>query len=214
MNKYSNLCLILLAAWSTHVAAAEPIIAPVSEELWSLSQKAVFSALDSDDEDDKSPINMLATIAHDPTLLYVFLPLATKLGSVTKISPRDLEILALRTSFRAQSEYEWEHHYSSGLKAGISEQDMNALLDEDPRGELSESDLLLIRTADELVMGTKVSPETMIDLMNNYSTAEVVEIIFIVNQYNGLSKFAKSLGIQLESGYKKGRFQEYKSHHR
>jgi 4-carboxymuconolactone decarboxylase len=206
MKKSLNICLVLFAAWSSQLLAAEPVIAPLNEEARSLLQKAVFSSLGSVDEDDKSPINMLATIAHDPALLYVFLPMATKLGSATEIGQRDLEILALRTSFRAESEYEWEHHYSYGLQAGISEQDMTALLTESPQGQLSEKDLLLVRTADELVMGTKVSPETMADLMKNYSTAEVVEIIFIVNQYNGLSKFANSLGIQLEPGYKKGRF--------
>ena len=181
---------------------AKAVIEPLQEAQWSPEQKELFDFLASIDDAGKGPKNMLSTIAHHSDLLDVFIPMATKLGASTKISLRDLELLALRTSWRAKSDYEWEHHYSAGLKAGLSEPEMAALMTETPTADFSQREVLLIRTADELVAGTQVSAITMTQLLSEYSKAEVIEIIFVVNQYNSLSKFANSLGMQLESGYK------------
>ncbi|MBT4521097.1 MAG: carboxymuconolactone decarboxylase family protein [Halieaceae bacterium] len=201
MQKLLSLLLFSLLVMPGVVQSAEPMIAPLNEELWTLEHKAIFYALNYVDEDDKAPINIISTIAHDSALLRVFLPMATKLGSTTKIDARELELLALRTAWRAKSVYEWEHHYSSGLKAGLSQSEMALLRTEKPDAGFGIRDLLLIQTADELVAGTQLGADTMTRLMKEYTEAEVIEIIFIVNQYNGLSKFANSVGVQLEPGY-------------
>jgi hypothetical protein len=87
----------------------------LGERLWTLEHKAVLSFLFLVDSEGKRPINLLSTLAHHPSLLDVFLLMATRLG---------LEILALRTAWRAKSVYEREHHYSYGLKAGLTKTDM------------------------------------------------------------------------------------------
>lgn len=204
MKKLRSLLLILsIFFMSGTMQAAGPMITPLSEDQWTWKQKAIFYFLKFIDEDDKAPINILATIAHHPDLLDVFLPMATQLGSTTTIDKRELELLALRTAWQAKSEYEWEHHFSYGLEAGLSQSEMTSLRTEVLDAGFSERDLLLVAVADELVANTQLSSATMANLLKNYSNAEVIEIIFIVNQYNGLSKFANSVGVQLESGYRK-----------
>lgn len=183
--------------------AAEPIIPPLEEEQWSPEQKQVFSYLNQVDEDGKAPLNMLSTIAHHPEIFEVFIPMGARLGATTKIDKRDLELLALRASWHGQSEYELEHHRSFGLKAGLTEAEMDSLVTEAPEADFNERELLIIYAVDEYVTGTQLSAATMAKLLDEYSEAEVIEILFIINQYYGMSKFANSLGIQLEPGYMK-----------
>lgn len=210
MNKAMALFTLSLSVMSTTQAnqepekaspAESPLIQPLAETAWNDKQKQLFDFLKSTDPDAKKPQNMLQTIAHHQKLLDVFMPMASQLGATTTMPRRELELLALRTAWRAQSEYEWVHHYDYGLEAGLSEAEMASLLQESPEWPWSDSDLLLIRTADELVKGTQVSAETMRDLIAQYNSEEIIEIIFLVNQYNSLSKFANSLSIELESGY-------------
>ena len=201
MKTLRRLLLLSVFAMPGAVLAAEPIIAPVNEKLWTLEQKAIFYFLFLVDGRDKAPVNILSTIAHHPSLFDVFMPMATKLGSTAKIDKRGLELLALRTAWRAKSDYEWQHHYSSGLKAGLTPLEMASLMTEAPDAGFNARELLLIRAADELVTGTQLGADTMAELMKIFDDAEVIEIIFIVNQYNGLSKFANSLAVKVEPGY-------------
>ena len=203
-NKVLALFTVALAATSSvSVHSETPLIAPLPEPLWNEQQKKLFGYLRSIDRDGKKPLNMLQTIARHSKLFDVFVPMASQLGATTTLPRRELELLALRTAWRARSSYEWMHHYDYGLEAGLTDKEMNALLQEVPAGEWSDADRLLIRVADELVAGTRVKPDTMQQLMTIYNHEEVIEIIFVVNQYNGLSKFANSLGIELEAGYSK-----------
>ncbi len=63
-------------------------------------------------------------------------------------------------------------------------------------------DLLIICTAENLVAIAQVSTDIMMQLLDEYSEAQCLKIMFIVDQYNSLNKFANSVGNQWEPGYK------------
>jgi len=206
--KIKTLLLSLLVFCSIKAALAvefkktEPFIQPLTEQQWTPMQKKIFSHLTSNNSDGKRPLNILGTIAHHPELLKAFMPWATLLGSTTILSPKELEILALRTIWRADSDYELAHHSDFGRTAGLSDKQMYNLRRTDPKkSQWTRKERLLIKAADELVTGTKLKRKTVEKLMAQYSQKELVEIIWIVNQYNGLSKFANSLNVQLEDVY-------------
>jgi len=178
------------------------LIQPLTEQDWTPEQKKIFAYLNTENADGKKPLNILGTIAHHPELLKAFMPWATVLGTNTVLSAKDLEILALRTIWHADSDYELGHHTDFGRDAGLTEKQMRNLRRTEPKkSQWTRKERLLIKAADELMTGTKIKRNTVEKLLAQYSKKELVEIIWIVNQYNSLSKFANSLNVQLEEVY-------------
>ena len=101
-------------------------LAPRTEEECSRAQRELFAFIESVDSSGAhalataAPLNILGTIAHHEQLLDVFVPMATQLGTGSRLPKRELELLALRTAWRAQSAYEWVHHVDYGLEAGLT----------------------------------------------------------------------------------------------
>lgn len=199
MNK--NIQDFLNSLPSPVVDHPQALLQPRQENDWNESQAMIFNFLKDSDTENKKPLNMLGTVAHHEKLFDVFMPMASLLGADTLVSRRQLELLALRVIWRAGSVYEWAHHYDYGIEAGLTEAEIQLLLQEAISDEWSEVDKLLIRAADELVMGHAAKPATLAGLRLHFNDAEIVEILFLVNQYNGLSKVANTLGIQPEAGY-------------
>lgn len=184
-----------------------PSLAPLEDAARTKEQREFFEFLESvsssgtNELQSVAPTNILGTIAHHAGLLDVFIPLATQLGSGSHLPKRELEILALRTAFRAASLYEWVHHVDYAHGAGLEQDAIDSLLEEVPGYSFSDPERLLIDTADQLTAQTALGGDTLSRLLEHFSPDLVVEIIFVVNQYNGLSKFANTLGIQLETHY-------------
>ncbi len=206
MNVKILLSLLLVCFMQITVAGefkkSVPLISPLTEQEWTAEQKKIFAHLTAANVDGKKPLNILGTIAHHPKLLKAFMPWATALGATTVLSPKDLEILALRTIWHADSDYELGHHTDFGRAAGLTEKQMRSLRRTEPKkSQWTRKERLLIKAADELMMGTKLKRKTVEKLLSQYSKKELIEIIWIVNQYNSLSKFANSLNVQLEDVY-------------
>ena len=180
----------------------QALLEPREKSAWNEPQAMVFNFLEDSDTEKKKPLNMLRTVAHHEKLFDVFMPMASLLGADTLVSRRQLELLALRVIWRAGSVYEWAHHYDYGIEAGLTDAEIQLLLQEAISDNWSDIDKLLIRAADELVLGHAATPETLDGLRRHFNDAEIIEILFLVNQYNGLSKVANTLGIQPEAGYK------------
>lgn len=176
-------------------------LVPLPASGWTPAQKELFELLQSLDEQGTKPFGMLQTVAHHSRLFDGFVSLSTLLGAETLVSPREREILALRTAWRAQSVYEWAHHYDYGLDAGLTEPEMSSLLLADAGAGWSGREQVLIAAVDEMAAQPALEPATLSALRKHYGDAEVVEILFIINQYLGLSKVANSFGVQLEPGY-------------
>lgn len=200
------LSLLLVGFMQTATAGdfkkTTPLIQPLTEQEWTADQKKIFAHLTAANADGKRPLNILGTIAHHPELLKAFMPWATALGATTVLSPKELEILALRTIWHADSDYELGHHTDFGREAGLSEKQMRNLRRSEPKkSQWTRKERLLIKAADELMTGPKIKRKTVEKLLAHYSKKELIEIIWIVNQYNSLSKFANSLNVQLEDVY-------------
>lgn len=148
-------------------------------------------------------LNILRTIAHHERLLGPFLQFATVLGQNGTLSRRDSEILALRTSWNARSEFEWGHHVQYGIAAGLTNAEIDAIVIGSGSPTWSEADRVLLEAADQLFENQQISDATWKSLAARYSDAQLVEIPFVVGQYTMLSMVANSTGVELEPGYAK-----------
>ena len=182
------------AEWSPEVAR---LLGSTRGPVASMERKAKPS------DDEPETLNILRTIAHHERLLGPFLEFATVLGQKGALSRRDSEILALRTSWNARSEFEWGHHVAYGLAAGLSPAEIDEIVVGPESRTWSEADRALLQAADQLFDTQQIADATWALLAKRYSEAQLVEIPFVVGQYTMLSMVANATGVQLESGYAK-----------
>lgn len=147
------------------------------------------------------PLNILATIAHHPTLLRPFLEFSAALAVRGVLARRDSELLALRAAWNARSDFEWGHHVRYAQSAGLSELEISRVVEGADADGWSDGEVALLRAADELHADDCIGDATWRQLSRHFDEAQLVEIPFVVGQYRMLSGVARSLGVELESGY-------------
>lgn len=146
-------------------------------------------------------LNILQTIAHHPKLLGPFLGFATALAQQGELSRRDSELLALRTSWNCQSEFEWGHHVEYARVAGLTQVEIDRIVIGPDAPGWSAEDRALLRAADQLHERQQVEDAVWEVLAGRHSAAQLVEIPFVVGQYTMLSMVANATGVTLEEGY-------------
>ena len=77
---------------------------------------------------DGKVINIFGTLGNHPDLLRRWLVFATHVLSKSTLSPRDRELLILRTGWNCRSRYEFGQHVLIALKSGISADEIEAAI--------------------------------------------------------------------------------------
>ncbi len=145
-------------------------------------------------------LNIFATLARHPKLLKRWLVFGAHVLTKSTLSPRDRELLILRTGWRCGSAYEWGQHVAIGRAAGITDEEV-ARLGEVPASESwSEHDALLIRCADELFDDRTLRDDTYAQLASHFTDQQILDVLFTVGQYQLVSTVLRSLGVQRDDG--------------
>ena len=150
---------------------------------------------------DGSPLNIFATLANHPKLLKRWMVFANHVLSKSTLSPRDRELLILRTGWLCGSEYEWGQHVLHRPAAATSptrRSPASRPAPTPPGGTRSRRRLL--RAADELHADAMVSDATWAALAERYDTEQLLDTVFTVGQYHTVAFALNSCGVQLDAG--------------
>ena len=145
-------------------------------------------------------LNIFTTLAHHPRLMKKWSEFGGVLLYRGDLSPREREILILRTGWNCQSEYEFGQHRIIGLASGLSEKEVDATTLDPAAAGWSDEDALLITAADELHTDSKISDATWAKLAQRYSKKQLIELLMIVGQYHLVSFALNSLQVQRDEG--------------
>jgi 4-carboxymuconolactone decarboxylase len=115
------------------------------------------------------------------------------------LSPREREIVILRTGYLCKSGYEWAQHVKIAKREGLSDDEI-ARIKQGAGAGWSEADAALLRAADELHADQFVSEATWAALSAHFSEAQRMDLVFTVGQYTQVSMMLNSFGVQLEAG--------------
>jgi 4-carboxymuconolactone decarboxylase len=140
-------------------------------------------------------LGVYTTLVRHTDLFADLLPFGKRLLELSTLDQRVRELVILRVAWRCRAAYIWSHH-----TAGVTADDLPALAAED----VDDRDPLravLLRAADELVTGHRLTDPTWRDLTGRYSTEQVIEICLLAGQYVMLAGALNSLGVQIEEGY-------------
>jgi 4-carboxymuconolactone decarboxylase len=141
--------------------------------------------------------NLVRTLAESPTVYGAFRKMARVLHSETTVSDRVREIVVLRSSWLAGSEYEFGNHISIARGAGLSETQIASLAGR-ISAEFDAADLAVIALVEELFHKGDVADETWSAAAALFSPRALLEIVSLFNFYRGAAVLANAVRVQRE----------------
>jgi 4-carboxymuconolactone decarboxylase len=142
----------------------------------------------------------LGVILAYPALAKAFLTFNNHVASASSISRRIREILILRISWLRRAEYEFVQHVVLGLRAGLSQAEIERIQQGPDAPGWDAADADLVRAVDELHADACISEATWTRLSSQFNEQQRMDIVFAVGCYDLLAMVFKTFGVQLEPG--------------
>jgi hypothetical protein len=171
-------------------------IAGQAPEDWSESTRAEFAGVD---DAAKRRLHLPSVIAIHPTFLPPYMTWAKAVALTGVLERRDNALLALRTGYRCDSEFEWGVHAETAvLRAGLTADEVARVAAGPDAPGWSRHDAALLRAADELQDAHTITDATWQELGQYFTPDALLEIAFVCGHYTMLSMVANTVGVQPE----------------
>jgi 4-carboxymuconolactone decarboxylase len=171
---------------------------PVSE--WTAQDREILGRMARGEQ----TIDVFKTCLKHTELCRAWMPFTQYLLSATStLTPRDKEIAILRIAALCKADYDWGHHVPAAERAGLSADDIARIAKGPDAPGWNEWDRTVLRAVDELHRDAHIQDATWKALSQRFSQKQLMDFVFTVGQYNLVSMFANSAGIQLEAGVPK-----------
>jgi alkylhydroperoxidase family enzyme len=171
-----------------------PRVSLIERGAWSPDLLRRFSMFDL-------PVNILKALANHEVLMSRWNPLANHLLTTSTLTPRQRELVILRTARNVGAEYEWSHHVVFAKKAGIDPEEINRLQSQSTDSAWSDGDAIVLRATDELCQSMDLCDETWGSLEEKFSHKQILDCIFTVGHYVMLGMAIRALRIPLDDGF-------------
>ena len=146
-------------------------------------------------------LNIFRTLAHAPKALTAFLGWGNYiLSKRNALSPRDRELVILRTGYNCRSGYEWTQHKRIGLDCGLSEDEIARIKAGPDADGWNDLDRAMLRATDELTTNHFVTDASWAALAQLGDKGRM-DLVMTVGQYTQVSMILNSFGIQVEDGW-------------
>jgi 4-carboxymuconolactone decarboxylase len=151
---------------------------------------------------DGRVLNIYRTLAAHPKLLRRWGVFGTHVLYKSTLPARERELLILRTGWLCKSDYEWGQHVLIAKGVGVTDEEIERVMDGPDAEGWAAFDAALVRAADELHDDSFISDGTWEALSARFDTHQMIDVIFAVGQYHIVSMALNSLGVQLDEGVK------------
>jgi 4-carboxymuconolactone decarboxylase len=115
------------------------------------------------------------------------------------LDARTRELLIMRIGALCRSDYEWAAHAPAGRRAGMTDADVQHIL-EGPRAGSDAPDDTLLQAVDELYADRTISDTTWQRLASRFNEQQLLDILITAGGYHMVSMALNSFGVQLEPG--------------
>lgn len=159
----------------------------------------------SDDNKDllKRPIWLTKALVNSPNAARAMAPLGQYIRYGSKLDSRLRELAILQVGWLASSPYEWSHHVKLGLGFGVTEADVQALID-DTDGKPTSLDAitrLVLRAAREMTTGGEMTEATFKAVQDAWGNELAVDLTLTIGFYNAVVRILGTLKIDVEPEY-------------
>lgn len=150
-------------------------------------------------------LNLYRVLANAPDMLRSWVDFAWSLRLDAK-TPRALrELMIMRGAQLSEAEYEWAHHWPMAVQAGVEEAKLRALAGWRDSGLFDAEERAVLRLADEVARHEAASAECIAELQARFGREGTIELTLTAAFYVAVSKFLKSLAIDIEPDYERFR---------
>ena len=185
-----------------------PRIPPLPPDEWPEAMRDALAALRPANPRHPLPVrnpdrpkglNALGTLAQHPELTTAYHTFNGHILFGSSITPRQRELLVLRVATLRQAEYEWAQHVVLAGDAGITDEEVDRIVEGPDADGWSPFEAALVRAADELVADAVVSDGTWAVLAAGLTTPQLMDVVFTVGAYEILAMAFKSFGVELDA---------------
>lgn len=173
------------------MSKSSPILEPLPPEAWDEQIQPIAERLGN-------PLNIHRIIANNPVLMNAYTPLRYHIVRDSSLSPRQRELIILRTAHNCQSDYEWAHHVVRGREAGLSDEEVERVRAGAQHLAWASADAALLHCADEMFQQTEIQARTLALMAEHYSKEQLLDTIYTIGVYITLGTILKSFSVPLE----------------
>ena len=140
---------------------------------------------------------------NSPKAARAFSGLGSYIRYGSKLDPRLRELAILQVGWLARSPYEWSHHVKLGYDFGVTDADVQALIDDTagkPTG-LADLDRSVLKGAREMTKDGAMSEATFVTLQAALGNEQVVDLTLTIGFYNAVVRVLGTLQIDVEPDY-------------
>ena len=151
----------------------------------------------------KRPISLFKALVNSPKAARAFSGLGGYIRYGSQLDPRLRELAILQVGWLARSPYEWSHHVKLGYDFGVSDADIQALID-DTAGKPTSLDglsRLVLKAAREMTVDGAMTEATFVALQRELGNALVVDLTLAIGFYNAVVRVLATLRIDVEPEY-------------
>jgi len=151
----------------------------------------------------KRPIALFKALVNSPKAARAFSGLGGYIRFGSKLDPRLRELAILQVGWLARSPYEWSHHVKLGHDFGVSDADVQALID-DTAGKPTGLDplaRLVLKGAREMTADGAMTEATFAALRAELGNELVVDLTLTIGFYNAVVRVLATLQIDVEPDY-------------
>jgi alkylhydroperoxidase family enzyme len=151
----------------------------------------------------KRPIWLFKALVNSPKAARAFSGLGGYIRYGSKLDPRLRELAILQVGWLARSPYEWSHHVKLGYDFGVTDADVQALID-DTAGKptsLSALDKTVLKAAREMTQDGAMAETTFAALQTELGNEKVVDLTLTIGFYNAVVRVLGTLQIDVEPDY-------------
>jgi alkylhydroperoxidase family enzyme len=151
----------------------------------------------------KRPIWLFKALVNSPKAARAFSGLGGYIRYGSKLDPRLRELAILQVGWLARSPYEWSHHVKLGHDFGVTDDDVQALID-DTAGKPTSLDTLsklVLKAAREMTEAGAMAEATFAALQAELGNELVVDLTLTIGFYNAVVRVLATLQIDVEPDY-------------
>ena len=175
----------------------EPRIKPLAESECNAEQQRILNRVK---RPDGSIINSNKTVVNHPKLADRWITFNSYIGRESTLPSREREILILRIGWLCRSEYEFGRHTLNGKSAGLTDEEIKRITEGPKAAGWDPFDATLLEAVDELHDDAFITDATWNALAKRYNQQQLMDLIATVGEYNFVSMFLNSVGVQLDEG--------------
>ena len=148
---------------------------------------------------ERQPSNILGIFSWHPALAKAFFAFNSHLFHST-LPARDRELVTVRVGWLRRGEYEWAQHVRMAKRAGLSDEEVDAISAGPDSPVWEPRDAALLRSVDEIVADRYVSDDTWKRLEHDFDRKQLMDLVFTVGAYDLLAMAMNTFGLELDPG--------------